>query len=83
MLTGALAGGAIGLTAGTVADLNHGVHYHWLEGGLGGAGTGFLASCMALAAVGSVEVGRSLRRRKVVYEDEVHHPPNGEHGIRP
>lgn len=49
---------------------------------VGGAGMGFLASCMALAVVGSVEVGRGLRRRKVVYEDEVHHPPNGKRGIR-
>jgi hypothetical protein len=79
MLTGALAGGAIGLTAGTVADLKHGGNYRWFGGGLGGAGMGFLASCMALAAVGIVDVSRGLRR-KVVYEDNVNHPPNGERG---
>lgn len=75
MLTGAVAGGAIGLTAGTITDLKYGNNYHWFEGGLGGAGLGFLASCMALAAVGSVDVARGFRRGKVVYEDKMNHPP--------
>ena len=76
MVTGAVAGGAIGLTAGAVADVRHGGNYHWFEGAFGGAGLGFLVSCAGLAAVGAVDVGRLARRRKVVYEDKSNRAPH-------
>jgi hypothetical protein len=76
MLTGALAGGAIGLTAGVVSDAKHGGNYHWFEGALGGAGLGFFASCAALGAVGFVALARGLHRRKVVYEDKGNQLPH-------
>lgn len=69
MITGAVAGGAVGVTAGTIADVKQGENYHWFEGALGGAGMGFLVSCAVLAAVGAVDMGRGVHRRKVVYED--------------
>jgi hypothetical protein len=83
MLTGALAGGTIGLTAGVVSDVRHGGNYHWFEGALGGAGLGFVASCAALAAVGIVDSARGLHRRKVVYEDKGKHLPQGDLRIPP
>lgn len=70
MLTGALGGGAIGMTAGVVSDARHGGNYNWFEGALGGASLGFFASCAALSAVGIVELARGVHRRKVVYEDK-------------
>jgi hypothetical protein len=76
MLTGALAGGAVGVTAGAVADIRHGGNYHWFEGALGGAALGFLVSCAGLAAVGTVDVARLANHRKVVYEDKSNHPPH-------
>lgn len=78
MLTGALAGGGIGLTEGVVSDARQGGNYHWFEGALGGAGLGFFASCAALGAVGIVDVARGLHRRKVVYEDKGNHLPQGD-----
>jgi hypothetical protein len=75
MLTGALAGGAVGVTAGAVADIRHGGNYHWFEGALGGAGLGFLVSCAALATVGTADVAQLPRHRKVVYEDKSNHAP--------
>jgi hypothetical protein len=78
MITGAVGGGAIGVTAGAIADLKQGSNYHWFEGALGGAGMGFLFSCAALAAVGSVDLAQGLRRGRVVYEDKGNHPPNGD-----
>jgi len=78
MVTGAVAGGAIGLTAGAVADGRHGTNYRWFEGAFGGAGMGFLASTMALVAVGTFDVAKGPHRSKVVYEDTSSHPPDGE-----
>ncbi|MGD0401788.1 MAG: hypothetical protein ABSB66_01205 [Candidatus Acidiferrales bacterium] len=69
MITGAVAGGAIGLTAGAVGDIEHGNNGRWILGGLGGAGLGFLVSCAALAAVATVHIAQTPRRRDVVYED--------------
>jgi hypothetical protein len=79
MITGAVAGGAIGVTAGTISDIRHGGDYHWFEGALGGAGMGFLVSCAALAAVGVFDVARMPGHRKVVYEDPGPHPPPQSH----
>jgi hypothetical protein len=75
MITGAVAGGAIGVTTGAVADVRHGGDYHWAEGALGGAGLGFLVSCAALAAVGAVQLAQLPRHRQVVYEDKSVHAP--------
>ncbi len=69
MITGAVAGGAIGVTTGAVEDVQHGNNGRWLLGGLGGAGIGFLVSCGALAAVAVVQVARLPNHRQVVYED--------------
>jgi hypothetical protein len=74
MVTGAVAGGAIGVTAGTVLDVRHGENFNWFTDGLGGASMGFLASTMALAGVGAVDIARGPRS-KVVYEDKGNHPP--------
>ena len=71
MLIGALAGGAIGLTAGVIDDLSHHENYHWFTGGVGGAGVGFLASCTILAGWGVAELFH--HHRTLVYED-----PRGE-----
>lgn len=76
MIAGAVAGGAIGLTAGAVTDVKQGGNYHWFEGALGGAGMGFFVSCAALAATGVVGAARGLQPRKVVYEDKSIHPPH-------
>jgi hypothetical protein len=70
MVRSAVAGGAIGLTAGAVSDIKHGDNYHWFEGALGGAGLGFFASCAALLAVGTVDLAQGVRGEKVVYEDQ-------------
>jgi hypothetical protein len=69
MITGAVAGGAVGVTVGAISDIRHGGNYHWFEGAFGGASMGFLASCAALAAVGVFDVARMPGHRKVVYED--------------
>jgi hypothetical protein len=74
MIRGAVAGGAIGLTAGAVSDIKHGDNYHWFEGTLGGAGLGFFASCAALLAVGTVSLAQGVRGQKVVYEDQGNNP---------
>ena len=74
MLRSAVAGGAIGLTAGAVSDKKHGDNYHWFEGALGGAGLGFFASCAALLAVGTVDLAKGVRGEKVVYEDQGNNP---------
>jgi len=74
MLRSAVAGGAIGLTAGAVSDMEHGDNYHWFEGALGGAGLGFFASCAAQLAVGTVELAKGMRGEKVVYEDQGNNP---------
>jgi hypothetical protein len=70
MIRGAVAGGAIGLTAGAVSDIKRGDNYHWFGGALGGAGLGFFASCAALTAVGAVDLAKAVRGEKVVYEDQ-------------
>src|SRR5271154_2886771 len=69
MITGALAGGGVGLVGGAIADGTHGTNYHWLEGGLGGALAGFFVSCVALAVADGVEATKGNRRTSVVYED--------------
>jgi hypothetical protein len=74
MITGAVAGGAVGVTAGTIVDIKQSQNYHWFEGALGGAGMGFLVSCVALAAVGTIDVARGAHRRNVVYESLGPHP---------
>jgi hypothetical protein len=76
MITGAVAGGTVGVAAGAIGDIRHGGNYHWIEGAFGGATLGFLVSCAALAAVGAFDVGRLAQRRKVVYEDKNIHPPH-------
>jgi len=75
MVTGAVAGGAIGAAGGAVSDVAHGNNGRWLLGGLGGAGLGFLASCAALAAVGVVDTARMVHRRDLVYEGTSSHAP--------
>jgi hypothetical protein len=69
MIGGALAGGAIGLTAGAASDIKHGNNGRWLLDGFGGAVLGFFGSCVALAAVGTVELVRDVHHHKIVYED--------------
>jgi hypothetical protein len=68
MITGALAGGGVGLVGGAIADGTHGTNYHWLAGGFGGAIAGFFVSCVALAAVAGVESAKGRRRTKIVYD---------------
>ena len=68
MITGAVAGGAVGLTAGAVVDARQGGNYHWFEGAFGGALLGFFASCMVLAATGIARTVHGLHRREVIYE---------------
>lgn len=74
MIRSAVAGGAIGLTAGAVSDVKHGDNYHWFGGALGGAELGFFASCAALTAVGAVDLAQAVRGEKVVYEDQGNNP---------
>jgi hypothetical protein len=69
IVTGTLAGGGIGFVGGAIADVTHGTNYHWLTGSFGGAIAGLLVSCVALAAVGGVDMARARQREKVVYED--------------
>jgi len=71
IVTGTVAGGGIGLVGGAIADVTHGANYHWLAGGFGGAIAGLLVSCVALAAVGGVDMARTKRREKVVYSADV------------
>lgn len=71
MITGALAGGGVGLVGGAIADVTHGTNYHWLTGGFGGAIAGLLVSCVAVAAVGGVDMARARQREKVVYSADV------------
>jgi hypothetical protein len=75
MITGAVAGAAVGVTTGAVQDAEHGNNGRWILGGLGGAGLGFLVSCGALAAVVTVQVARLPHHRDVVYEDESANAP--------
>jgi hypothetical protein len=75
MATGAVGGGLIGVTAGAVADAEHGNHARWLLGGLGGAGLGLLVSCAALAAVGAFDTAQEMHRRDIVYEAKRARPP--------
>lgn len=74
MIRSAVAGGAIGLTAGAVSDIKHGDNYHWFEGGLGGTGLGFFASCAALLVVGTADLAQGVRGERVVYEDQGNSP---------
>jgi len=74
MIRSAVAGGAIGLTAGAVSDIKHGDNYHRFGGALGGAELGFFASCAALTAVGAVDLAQAVRGEKVVYEDQGNNP---------
>jgi hypothetical protein len=71
IVTGTVAGGGIGLVGGAIADVTHGTNYHWLTGDFGGAIGGLLISCVALAAVGGVDVARAKQREKVVYSADV------------
>lgn len=75
MVTGALAGGAVGLAAGAVGDARHGGNYHWFEGAAGGAALGFAVSVAALAAVLAVQSARAPHHRKVVYESNINAAP--------
>jgi hypothetical protein len=75
MIIGAVAGGAIGVTTRAVGDIEHGNNGRWILGGLGGAGLGFLVSCAALAAVGTVEAAQVPRHRQIVYESIGVHQP--------
>ena len=75
MITGAVAGGAVGVAAGAIGDIRRRGNYHWIEGAFGGTVLGFLVSCGALAAVGAFDIGRLARRRKVVYEDKSNRAP--------
>lgn len=68
MLTGALVGGGVGVTAGAIRDATDRNNGRWLTGGLAGAGVGFLGSCAVLTGVG---VAALLRHNKVVYEANV------------
>jgi hypothetical protein len=74
MVRGAVAGGAIGLTAGAASDIKHGENYRWFEGALGGAGLGFLASCTTFLAVATVDLAKTVRGERVVYEDQGNNP---------
>jgi hypothetical protein len=69
MITGVVAGAALGVTTGAVQDVEHGNNGRWILGGLGGAGFGFFVSCAALAAVASVQLAELPRHRQIVYED--------------
>jgi hypothetical protein len=75
MVTGAVGGGLIGVTAGAVSDAEHGNNGRWLLGGLGGAGMGLLVSFAALAAVGAVDTAQGIHRRRVVYEAKGNYTP--------
>jgi len=75
MITGTVAGAAVGVTTGAVQDVEHGNNGRWLLGGLGGAGFGFFVSCAALAAVASVQLAQLPRHRQIVYEDTSAHRP--------
>jgi len=68
ILIGTLAGGGAGFISGAIYDATHHEDYHWLTGGLGGAGLGFLGSCVILAGVGVVDLFR--RHDTLVYEDQ-------------
>jgi hypothetical protein len=81
IVTGAVAGAGIGLAGGAVADIRHGGNYHWLEGAFGGALAGLLLSCLALGAVGVVDLGHADHREKVVYSADA--PPNPSHTTQP
>jgi hypothetical protein len=71
IVTGTVAGGGIGFVGGAIADVTHGTNYHWLTGGFGGAIAGLLVSCVAVAAVGGVDMARARQREKVVYSADV------------
>ena len=73
MITGAIAGGAIGATSGAIHDATHHENnFSWFTGGLAGAALGFFVSCAALAGVGAVEL---FHHESVVYEDPAARPP--------
>ena len=73
MVLGAVAGGAIGATAGGIQDIRRGENYNWFLGGLGGAGIGLFATVPVLLVVG---VHRVIHHSKVVYEDKRTPPTN-------
>jgi hypothetical protein len=75
MVSGAVAGGAIGLTAGAVQDAQHGGNYHWFEGAAGGAVLGFAVSVAALGAVLAVSTARGPHHRKIIYENNSNAAP--------
>jgi hypothetical protein len=70
MLTGALAGGAIGVAGGAIGDANQHTQGGWLFGGLAGAFGGAMVGGMA---AGFVVIGKAtpalLHHSKIVYED--------------
>jgi hypothetical protein len=68
MLTGALIGGGVGLTAGAIHDVTHHDNYNWFTGAFGGAVLGFFGSCAVLAGVGVVELFH--HHNTLVYEDQ-------------
>jgi hypothetical protein len=65
MITGALAGGGVGLAGGAIADVTHGTNYHWLALAFGGTLAGLFVFCVALGAVGGVDAGRGIHREKI------------------
>jgi hypothetical protein len=70
MAIGALAGGAIGATAGAIQDSNQHTHGGWILGGLGGVLGGLLIGCMAAGLVGIGKATPALiNHTKNVYED--------------
>ncbi len=75
MAIGAVAGGAVGVTAGAIGDAEHGNNGRWIVDGFAGAVFGWLVSVVALGAAGTVDVARGLHRREIVYEDQSHQPP--------
>jgi hypothetical protein len=83
MVTGAVAGGGIGLVGGGIADGTHGTNYHWLAGGLGGAVVDFFVSCVVLAAAGGVEAAKGSRRTIIVYEDTSSDADSHPHMVSP
>jgi len=72
MIRSAVAGGAIGLTAGAVSDVNT-AKLPLVRSALGGADLGFFASCAALTASG-LSTSRRQCGRKSCVEDQGNNP---------
>ena len=79
LLSGALAGGAIGVTTGAITDVkNHDHQSRWFTDGFAGTALGFAASCGALFVILSVETAKNIHgsATRFVYEDDSNLPPN-------